>query len=77
MSGSQIRQKRMSAGIVGRLLCTHAKLDRGRLSHIERGYIQPSDAELARIDLALDDLIRAKRKLTEAAARLGWPVSAL
>ena len=32
--------------------------DRGRLSHIERGYVQPSDVELARINLALDELMK-------------------
>ena len=50
MGGSQIRKKRTTAGIAGGLLCKRAKIDRGRLSHIERGYVQPSDVELARIN---------------------------
>lgn len=77
MSGSKIREKRVIAGIAGRLLCARAKIDRGRLSHIERGYVEPSDAELARIENALDELVRAKRALAKTAARLGWPLSAL
>lgn len=77
MSGAEIREKRRTAGIAGRLLCARTGLDRARLSHIERGYVEPSATELARIALALDDLIRAKRKLAETAAKLGLPMSGL
>jgi transcriptional regulator with XRE-family HTH domain len=77
MGGSEIRQKRTAAAIAGSLLCKRAKVDRSRLSHIERGYVQPSDVELARINVALDELIRAKTELAETAVRVGWPLSAL
>ena len=77
MTGEELKHKRVSAGIAGRLLCARAKMDRSRLSNIERGYIQPSEAELARVVVALDGLIQAKRELAAAAVRVGWPVSAL
>jgi hypothetical protein len=48
---------------------------RSRLSDIERGYVTPSDEELARVDVALEDLIRAQSVLRQTAAALGWPVS--
>lgn len=77
MSGTHLKILRTSAGIAGRMLCERAKLDRSRLSHIERGYIQPSEPELARIEQALDELIAAKSRLADAARECGWPVSAL
>lgn len=77
MTGEVLKQKRVTAGIAGRLLCARAKMDRSRLSNIERGYIQPSEAELARIAAALEGLIQAKEEVAAAAVRVGWPVSAL
>jgi len=77
MTGEELRRRRVSARIAGRLLCGRAKLDRSRLSHIERGYLQPSTEELARIERALDELIAAKQRLKYAAMECGWPVSAL
>ena len=77
MTGADLKAKRIRAGIPGRLVCARAKVDRSRLSHIERGYIQAPDAELDRIEQALDELIRAKRAVAATAAKCGWPVSAL
>ena len=74
MTGSQIRQKRLVAGIPGKLLCARANVDRARLCHIERGYIQPSQAELERLTMALDSLIDAKKLVAETAAQHGWPM---
>jgi len=74
MSGSEIRQRRIAAGIAGRLLCARAKIDRSRLSHIERGYIQPSKAELERLTMALDSLTAAKKRVADTAAECGWPM---
>jgi predicted transcriptional regulator len=77
LTGAQIKKKRVLAGITGGMLCSRASFDRSRLSHIERGYIQASEAELSRIDNALEELIRVKRELAKTATRLGWPLSAL
>jgi transcriptional regulator with XRE-family HTH domain len=76
-TAQELKQKRLSAGIPGRLICGRAGIDRSRLSDIERGYVEPSEAELARLNQALDELTDAKRKLATAAAACGWPVSAL
>jgi transcriptional regulator with XRE-family HTH domain len=77
MSGSEIKQRRVRAGIPGRLVCARARVDRSRLSHIEREYVVASESELAKISRALDELIQAKRKVVAAAAEAGWPISAL
>jgi transcriptional regulator with XRE-family HTH domain len=77
MIGEELRRRRVSSGIAGRLLCGRAKIDRSRLSHIERGYVQASAAELARIEHALQKLIEAKQRMLAAAAECGWPTSAI
>ena len=74
-TGSELRAKRIAAGIAGALVCAKAGIARSRLSDIERGYVAPSGVEIARIDLALDDLTRAKRKIAAVAAEEGWPTS--
>lgn len=74
MNGQQLRQKRIAAGIAGALLSERAKVDRARLSHIERGYSQPSEAEVKRLTQALDELTTARRKVAEYAAQCGWPM---
>ena len=77
MIGSELRHKRVEMGISGHLLCVKAGVGRSRLSDIERGYVQPSDGEVARIGRALEDLISAKRKLSAVASELGWPPGTL
>ena len=77
MSGDELRLKRVTARIPGRLLCRRARLDRGRLSDIERGYVQPSPDELARISKALDALIEARERVARFAGECGWPLTAL
>lgn len=76
MSGQEIRLKRVTARIPGRLLCRRAGLDRGRLSDIERGYVQPSPDELARLSKALNELIEAREKVAKYAEQCGWPATA-
>jgi transcriptional regulator with XRE-family HTH domain len=71
--GSDLRVKRIAAGIAGSLVCIKAGIARSRLSDIERGYVTPSTEELARIATALDDLIEAKSFLDRVAASVGWP----
>jgi transcriptional regulator with XRE-family HTH domain len=70
-----IKAKRTAAGIAGNILCKKLGIARSRLSDIERGYVAASDPELARIDAALEDLIRAQFVIRKTAAALGWPVS--
>jgi transcriptional regulator with XRE-family HTH domain len=74
-TGTEIRQKRTGAGIAGSLLCTKAGIARSRLSDIERGYVAASEEEMLRIDAALDELIRAKRKIAALATAEGWPTA--
>lgn len=73
MTAQELRQKRIAAGIPGRLVCAKARVDRSRLSHLERGYVQPSDEEIARIHQALEKLILAKQRLIAVATEVGWP----
>jgi transcriptional regulator with XRE-family HTH domain len=73
LSMSDLKVKRLASGISGSVLCAKIGLSRSRLSLIERGYITPSSEELARIALALDELIEAKSILDRVAASVGWP----
>lgn len=75
MQATNIRAKRNAAGIAGSLICVKAGIPRSRLSDIERGYVTASEDEVARIDAALDELTRAKRKMAALAAAEGWPSS--
>ena len=70
-----LKTKRNAAGIAGNILCKKLGIARSRLSDIERGYVAASDVELARIDAALEDLIRTRSVIRRTAADLGWPVS--
>ncbi len=75
VTGTSLKAKRNAAGIAGHVLCKKLAIARSRLSDIERGYVAPTTQDLARIDAALDDLIRAKSVLQKTAAALGWPLS--
>ncbi len=75
MNAQELKQRRVSEGIPGRLICGKAGIDRARLSDIEREYVQPSEKELARIEHALTELSEAKRKVKKYAAECGWPLS--
>lgn len=77
MTGCEIRRRRVSAGIAGDVLCRKAAIGRTRLSSIERGYIQASQAELMRITQALEALSVAKQRLIAVAEELGWPPDTL
>jgi transcriptional regulator with XRE-family HTH domain len=71
---SDLKVKRLTAGIPGSVLCVKIGLSRSRLSLIERGYVNPVPEELARINSALDQLIRAKAVIEQVAASIGWPI---
>jgi predicted transcriptional regulator len=75
MNGIDLRNRRQHIGIAGHLVCRRAGIGRSRLSDIERGYVQPSQAEVDRIGRALEELARAKEKLEATAAECGWPIS--
>ena len=74
MTHSELRKRRVSAGIPGRLLAARAKVDRARLSELERGYVQASEEEHRRLQEALDDLVHARERVAQVAAEVGWPM---
>jgi transcriptional regulator with XRE-family HTH domain len=71
--GERLRTTRVTARISGAVLCKRAGIGRTRLSEIERGHVVPSPETLERIETALADLIRTKRKLAALAVQEGWP----
>jgi transcriptional regulator with XRE-family HTH domain len=73
MSIKELRLRRVHAEIPATLLAAKAKLNRSRLSNLERGYTEPTDAELHRLTEALDLLIRAKSAVNDVATAVGWP----
>jgi len=73
VTGARLRTTRVSAGISGALLCKRAGIGRSRLSDIERGHVVPSHETLKRVETALEDLIRTKRRLAALAIQEGWP----
>lgn len=70
----ELRSKRIAAEIPATVLALTAKINRSRLSNIERGYVQPTDQELCRLTAALEDLIKAKTVIDKVTASVGWPV---
>jgi AraC-like DNA-binding protein len=72
-AGIELRTRRMSAGIPGRVLSAKAGMSRTRLSDIERGYVRPVTGELDRIYEALNLLIEAHEKIAAIAKECGWP----
>jgi predicted transcriptional regulator len=77
MTIQELRSKRVAAEIPATLLATKARVNRSRLSSIERGYIQPTEEELQRLHASLEHLIHAKAVIREAAASVGWPLGAV
>ena len=75
-SVQELRSKRVTAEIPATLLAAKAKVNRSRLSNLERGYAQPTEDELQRLNAALDQLIQAKSVIDRAAASVGWPTGA-
>ena len=71
--GSQLRAKRVAAGIAGGTVCVKSHISRSRLSDIERAYVTPTADEFQRINEALDELTRAKSRIAAVPADEGWP----
>jgi predicted transcriptional regulator len=74
MPVKDLRSKRVAAEIPATLLAAKAGVNRSRLSNLERGYAQPTDEEVQRLNTALDELIQAKSVIDRAAASVGWPI---
>jgi transcriptional regulator with XRE-family HTH domain len=76
IDGPHLKRKRTLAGIAGDVLCLKIGIPRSRLSNIERGYTFVPQADIERINTALDELIQTKSALDQIAASLGWPQGA-
>jgi hypothetical protein len=74
MTPTELRSKRLAAEISATVLAANAKINRSRLSNIERGYVQATDGELERLVVTLDSLIEAKSAVDRVAASVGWPL---
>jgi transcriptional regulator with XRE-family HTH domain len=70
---SELKLKRLAAGISESVLCAKAGISRSRLSLIERGYVLPGPDEAGRIIEALERLIETKSVIDRVAASMGWP----
>jgi transcriptional regulator with XRE-family HTH domain len=68
MTAKELRTKRIAAEISASVLAANARVNRSRLSSIERGYIQPTDDELQRLATTLEGLIEAKAVVDRVAA---------
>lgn len=73
---SNLKLRRLTAGISGSVLCAKAEISRSRLSLIERGYVRPGAEEAARIEDALQQLIETKSVIDRVATSMGWPTGA-
>ena len=73
MTAKELRSKRVAAEIPAMLLALKAKVNRSRLSNLERGYAQPTEGELRRLYVALDQLVQAKSAIDQVADSVGWP----
>jgi transcriptional regulator with XRE-family HTH domain len=72
--GIELRRERQRAELTGHVVCQRSKLGRSRLSDIERGYVEPSKAEVQRIRSAIRVLATAKTRVAQLAERVGWPM---
>ncbi len=70
----ELRSKCVAAEIPATLLAAKARVNRSRLSNLERGYAQPTEEELQRLTSALERLIDANAAIQKTAAAVGWPL---
>jgi transcriptional regulator with XRE-family HTH domain len=75
ISAKDLRAKRIAAGLAAELVAAKARIERGRLSRIERQIIVGSPEELERIRAVIDELARAKQQIEDYAASVGWPAT--
>jgi len=74
LNGNELKQLRQQAGINGYLVCQRSGVGRSRLSDIERGYVDPSQSEVQRIQTAIEELLQARQKVVQLAEQVGWPL---
>ena len=70
---TDIRRKRLAAGLPAYLVANRANIRANRFSYIERGLVRPKPEELSRIERAIEELARLKQEMDRLAAELGWP----
>jgi predicted transcriptional regulator len=66
------RSKRLGAEISAIAVAAKAGKNRFWLSHVENGHIEPTTAELSRLNSALEELIGAKLAIQKTASAYGW-----
>ena len=74
MMGRELKKKRVNADIPAALVSARAGIDRARVSAIERGYVEPTAEEEARLVATPDQLIAAREKVAAVAEQVGWPL---
>jgi transcriptional regulator with XRE-family HTH domain len=74
VNSKELKRKRSLEGIPARLLAGRAGVPVSRLSDIERGYVEPSADETRRLEIALSELILARKEVEDVAQRVGWPL---
>ncbi len=67
MTSSELRSKRLAAEISATVLAANARINRSRLSNIERRYVQATNEELQHLVATLDSLIEAKSAVDRVA----------
>ena len=68
---TNIRVKRVTAGIAGHAVCRVAGISRARLSDIERENVTATPEDLGRIEAAIDGIIETRRHLAKLAEQAG------
>jgi hypothetical protein len=61
----------MAAGISGAALCQKIGKSRSWLISAERGYLEPSEAEIQLVSAAIDEILRTREQLTKFAVESG------
>ena len=74
MSGAKLKNLRQQSGISGYLVSQRSGIARSRLSEIERQHVEPRASEVERIERAIEELIKARREVSQVAERVGWPL---
>jgi xanthine dehydrogenase iron-sulfur cluster and FAD-binding subunit A len=64
--------RRMGNDIIAFVVAVTAKIDAGKLSRIERGFVTPTPEEMDRLEAALTQMIEANSCVEKAAAEAGW-----
>jgi transcriptional regulator with XRE-family HTH domain len=73
MTVKEFRSRRLAAGIPAIAVAARAKKNRSWLSGVECGHFQPTAEELELLRVTLEQLIRAKTVIQQAAIAAGWP----